>query len=323
MKRTNAGDRTLTHLPPKVRSKDGSYYYDHGRDENGVRKWTKLCRHSEGEHALYKSLAEVTNPRIRTCDDLFSGFLASSKFRSLAPATQRDYAGYIRRTLRPVFGQCDPHEVTSAHIAQFLQRRLDGGSAVVANREMACLSTVFNYGMRTTPPSCDSNPCHGVSRNTERPRTRYVEHDEFRKVFDAVSEPFQDFLAALYLTGLRQQDIRALKRSQITPQGLRVTHRKTAGSTGKTVLVEMSEALRYFVIRAQTRAPNSLHVFTNENGDPWGAWAIQSQVRRVRDRIGRHDWTLHDIRAKAESDHSEGLGLLPLYRRVQRITPVR
>lgn len=313
----------MTQLPPKVRSKDGSYYFDHGRDETGKRRWTKLCRHSDGEHALYKALAEITNPRIRTCDDLFNGFLASSKFKSLAPATQHDYAGYIRRTLRPVFGHCDPSEVTSAHIAQFLQRRQDGGAAVVANREMACLSTVFNYGMRTAPPSCQSNPCHGVSRNTERPRTRYVEHDEFRKVFDAVSEPFQDYLAALYLTGLRQQDIRDLKRSQITPQGLRVTHGKTINSTGKTVLIEMSEALRYFIIRAQTRAPNSPYVFTNENGDPWGQWAVQSQVRRVRDRLGRHDWTLHDIRAKAESDHSEGLGLLPLYRRVQRITPVR
>jgi integrase len=235
----------LTPLPPKVRCKDGSYYYDHGRNENGVRHWTKLGRVSDGDHALYKALAEITNPRVRTCNDLFNGFLASIKFKSLAPATQRDYSGYIRRTLRPVFGHCDPHEVTSGHVAQFLQRRQDGGSAVVANREMACLSTVFNYGMRTTPPGCNSNPCHGVSRNTERPRTRYVEHDEFRKVFDAVSEPFQDFLAALYLTGLRQQDIRALKRSQITPQGLRVTHKKTDQSTGKTVLVEMSDALRY------------------------------------------------------------------------------
>jgi hypothetical protein len=50
---------------------------------------------------------------------------------------------------------------------------------------------------------------------------------------------------------------------------------------------------------------------------------VQSQVRRVRERLGKHNWTLHDIRAKAESDHSEGLGLLPLYRRVHRITPVR
>ena len=311
----------MQHLPPKVRAKDGSYYYDFGRDEQGVRHWKKLCRISEGEHALYKALAKVTRGSVATLNDLFDSFLSSEKFSSLAPATQRDYAGYIKRTLRPVFGDCEPDEITSAHIAQFLQRRLDGGSGVVANREMACLSSVYTYALRID--AARFNPCHGVGRNTERPRTRYVEHDEFLQVFNAVSEPFQDFLAALYLTGLRQQDIRAMKRSQITPQGLRVTHRKTAGTTGKTVLIEMSEALRYFIIRAQTRAPSSPYVFTNENGDPWGHWAIQSQVRRVRERIGRHDWTLHDVRAKAESDHATGLGMLPLYRRVHRVKPVR
>jgi integrase len=311
----------LSTLPQKVRVKNGSYYYDCGRDEHGVRHWKKLSRISAGEHELYKALAKITRGGVATLNDLFDKYLGSEKFKALAPATQRDYLGYIKRTLRPVFGDCEPDEVTSGHVAQFLQRRFDGGAGVVANREMACLSSVYNLGLRTD--DAKFNPCHGVSRNTERPRTRYVEHDEFRKVFDAVSEPFQDFLAALYLTGLRQQDIRAMKRSQITPQGLRVTHRKTVGTTGKTVLVEMSEALRYFIIRAQTRAPSSVYVFTNENGDPWGAWAIQSQVRRVRDRIGRHDWTLHDVRAKAESDHETGLGLLPLYRRVQRVKPVR
>lgn len=313
----------MTTLPANVRVKNGAYHYDLGRDDNGVRRWTKLSRIDDGEHELYKALAKVTRGNVTTLNDVFDKYLGSEKFKSLAPATQKDYAGYITRQLRPTFGDGDPNEVTSGHIAQYLQRRQDDGAGVVGNREVACLSSIYNYGLRLPDEVCKFNPCHGVSRNTERPRTRYVEHDEFRKVFDAVSEPFQDFLAALYLTGLRQQDIRAMKRSQITPQGLRVTHKKTIGTTGKTVLVAMTEALRYFIIRAQTRAPNSIYVFTNENGDPWGRWAIQSQVRRVRDRIGRHDWTLHDVRAKAESDHETGLGLLPLYRRVQRITPVR
>lgn len=311
----------MTQLPPRVRVKNGAYHYDLGRDEKGVRRWKKLSRIGEGEHALYKALAVATSPRVRTLDALFDAYLGSESYRRLAPATQRDYAGYIRRTLRLWAGHCEPDEIRAGDVAQLLQRRLESGSAVVANREVACLSSVYNFGMRSG--DCMTNPCRGVRRNPQPPRTRYVEHDEFRKVFDAVAEPFQDFLAALYLTGLRQQDIRAMKRSQITPQGIRVTQGKTLKTTGKTVLISMTDALRYFIIRAQTRAPSSLYVFTNENGDPWGVWAIQSQVRRVRDRIGRHDWTLHDVRAKAESDHSEGLGLLPLYRRVQRITPVR
>lgn len=303
------------HLPPKVRAKNGAYHYDLGRDETGKRRWKKLCRISDGEHALYKALANITSPRSRTLNDLFDRFLARG-MASLAPATQRDYAGYIGRSLRLVFGETAPDDVTSSHVSQYLQRRLEGGSGVVANREIACLSSVYNYGMRLG--LCERNPCHGVRRNPQPPRTRYIQDTEFRKAFDAAPEEFQDFMAGLYLTGLRQGDIRQLRRSQITPQGIRVEQAKT----GKVVIVAMTEALRYFVLRAQSRSPASPFVFTNTQGDPWTVWAIQSQVRRLKEKTG-HDWTLHDIRAKAESDHSEGLGLLPLYKRAKRIKPVR
>lgn len=305
------------HLPARVHAKNGSYHYDLGRDEAGKRRWVKLCRISDGDHALYKALAELTKPRVRTLGDLFDSYLGSRTFAALAPRTQKDYLFYINGNLRAVFGETDPADVTSGHIAQYLQRRLESGAGVVANREIACLSTVYNYGMRLG--KVETNPCRGVRRNPQPPRTRYVEDDEFLKAFNAAPEAFQDFLAALYLTGLRQGDVRRLRRSQITPQGIRVEQAKT----GKVVIIEISEALRYFIIRAQTRAPHSPYVFTNTRGEPWGHWAIQSQVRRLREKIGRYDWTLHDVRAKAESDHKEGLGLLPLYKRAARLKPVR
>ena len=165
---------------------------------------------------------------------------------------------------------------------------------------------------------CRSNPCRGVRRNPQLPRQRYVRDDEFRRVFEKASPAFQDFLAGLYLTGFRQGDLRRLRKNQLTPHGIRVEESKT----GKIRVVQWSEALRFFITRASSRATESEVVFTNSQGDPWSRWAIQSAVRRLRART-KHDWTLHDVRAKAESDHAEGLGLLPLYRRATRVTPVR
>jgi integrase len=235
--------------------------------------------------------------------------------QELAPATQRDYLGYINRHLRAVFGETVPGDVHSGHIARYLQNRLDAGSGVVANREIACLSSVYNFGMRRG--DCIHNPCRGVKRNTQKPRTRYVRDDEFLKAFEAASEPFQDFLASLYLTGFREQDLRSLRRNQLTPNGIRIEEAKT----GKLRIVSWSESLRFFILRACSRVDGQF-VFTNSHGKPWGQWAVQSVVRRLKGKIG-HDWTLHDIRAKAESDHSEGLGLLPLYKRSTRVKPVR
>lgn len=306
-------------LPPRVRVKNGAYHYDLGRDEHGRRRWKKLCRISDGEAALYRELANVTTPRAGTLNAVFDAFLGSTAYRELASRTQKDYMSYINGNLRTVFGETAPDQVHSGHIAQYLQHRLDSGAGKLANKEIACLSSVYNFGMRHEQFNIQANPCKGVRRNKRSDRDRYIENDEFLKAFDAAPEAFQDFLAGLYLTGLRQGDLRRLRRSQITPDGLRVQQ----GKTGRVVIIAMSEALRYFIIRSQTRAPSSPYVFTNTQGEPWGEWAIQSQVRRLRGRIGRYDWTLHDVRAKAESDHTEGLGLLPLYRRARRLKPVR
>lgn len=297
-----------------MRVKNGAYHYDCGKDEEGRRRWKKLSRIADGEHALYRALAAVTSPHIRTLGGLFDKYLGSESYRKLAPATQRDYAGYIRRTLRPWGGLCDPNEVRAGDVAQLLQRRLEGGSAVVANREVACLSSVFNFGMRSG--DCQSNPCHGVRRNPQPPRTRYVEHGEFKEAINGAPEAFADFLGALYLTGLRQSELRRLRKTQVQAERIVIKEPKT----GKLVSIEITESLRYFLFRASSRTPDSPFVFTNTNGDPWTVWAIQSQSRRLK---GKDGWTLHDVRAKAETDSEHGLDLLPLYRRARRIKPVR
>lgn len=185
---------------------------------------------------------------------------------------------------------------------------------MVANREVACLSSVFNFGMRSG--DCQSNPCHGVRRNPQPPRTRYIEHEEFRAAIDGAPEAFQDFLAALYLTGLRQSEIRRLRKSQLEAGRIVIREPKT----GKVTRVEVSDTLQGFLLRACSRTPQSPFVFTNTQGEPWTVWAIQSQSRRLK---GKTDWTLHDVRAKAETDSESGLGLLPLYRRARRIKAVR
>jgi integrase len=184
---------------------------------------------------------------------------------------------------------------------------------VVANREVACLSTVYNYGMRAG--ECQTNPCKGVRRNPQPPRTRYVDHAEFEAAMTDAPEAFQDFMLALYLTGLRQGEIRTLKKTQVTAERITVREPKT----GKLVVVEIGDRLRPVLLRACSRTPNSPYVFTNTQGDPWTVWAIQSQSRRLT----KTDWTLHDVRGKAETDSEAGLGLLPLYRRARRITSLK
>src|SRR5690606_41192262 len=80
----------------RVFIRHGSYHYDIGRDETGKRRSTVLCRVTDGENELYAALARVTKPKAATIADLLDSFMVHG-MTELAPVTQKDYRGYIKR----------------------------------------------------------------------------------------------------------------------------------------------------------------------------------------------------------------------------------
>jgi len=304
---------TLKHLPDKVHIKHGSYH--HVSVVDGKRKWTKLCRVSDGEAQLYVEYAKILRYGHPNISDLFDEFLGKG-MTDLAERTKQDYINYINKRLRPVFGELQPSDIDTGDIYEYLDFRKEQGAPIVANREIACFSSIFNYAVRRR--KARFNPCLGVKRNPEKPKERYVEHDEFLESFEAAEEYTQDLMAGIYLMGMRPNEARELKKNQLTPNGVRWKESKT----GKLKIVEWSPALQFFITKACSRSPDSPYVFTNSLGKPWTQWGMHSALRRIRRRVDGETWTWHDLRAKAESDHSEGMGLLPLYKRAHRIKPV-
>jgi integrase len=293
----------------------GAYHLDLGRDESGKRRSTVLSRVADGESALYAALAKVTKPGARTIADLLDAFMIHG-MKELAPRTQVDYRGYIERQLRRVFGDMSPDDLETTDVAQYLERRKEKARAS-ANKEVACLASAFQYGLRVG--LCSRDPTKGVKRNRVKPKDRYVRHDEFRAYFDVAPECIQNIMAGIYLMGLRPGEAISLKRSQITPEGVRFQESKT----GKVKLISWSPALQYFLTRATSGHLESPYVFTNSRGEKWTKWGLHSALRRLRTKVGGESWTWHDLRAKAESDSKDGMGMLPLYKRAHRVTPVR
>jgi integrase len=216
----------------------------------------------------------------------------------------------------------------------YLEKRKRDGRAHMGNRERAVLSAAYEFAMRHG--WANGNPCRGVRRNKELPRRRYVEDAEFLEAFEASPEPLQDVLAVALLTGLRQGDIRAIRREDLREDGIRVTEAKT----GKRKTVQWTDALRYFVRRALERQERlaarpadpkrhrqartvSTYVLTNRFGEPWTMAGLQTAFKRLGT-----DWHFHDLRAKAASDASHnilghGAGMLGVYVRRQTVQALR
>lgn len=289
---------------PHTRVRGPSLYYF--RKIGGRVVEIRLGRLSEGEAVLRARYQELLQPTPRTVGDLLTDW-AAEDHPHLAPKTLKEYRRYIQATLLPVFQNMPLTTIHQGIVAQYLERR----GNVSANREVACLSTVFDWAMRNGYAA--SNPCRGVRRNREQSRDRYITNKELGQAMRRTTPEFRDLLLAAYLTGFRQGDLRELKRDQVGRLGMQLTESKNR----RRVKMAWSHALRKLITRCEKRT-DSEYVFTNSDGQPWSLWAVQSAMRRLQ-----VDWTYHDLRRKAESDHPIGLGLLARYKRAWDLKPVR
>jgi site-specific recombinase XerD len=296
---------------PGVTEKDGRYY------KVIKNKWHPLSRIDEGANALYRALYELDPLRPGTIGELINVYRAVG-MDELKPATRDDYLNILKR-LDHHFGKMRIGTLKPNQIAHFLEtRKKRGRGGTRANREVAVLSAIHNFGMRQM--YVETNPCREVSRNTERPKSKVVKDAEFLEVFERSNEAFQDLIAAAYLSGVRQTDVIAWKRSEhLKPEGIVYVQSKTK----KPHTVYWSDALRFFVRRAMERFPGTELVFTNTEGEAWTTSAIASQLARLES-----GWCFKDLRAKAQTDspHSvlgHGAALEAMYRKELRTRPVR
>lgn len=288
---------------PHTRIIGPSLYYH--RRVGGKLTQVKLGRLDEGEGVLRARYAEILSPVPRTMGDLMGAWILEP--HELAERTRSEYERQLAVTLEPVFGKVPIRDLRPSHIGQYMEKR----GNVSANREIACLSTVCEWAIRKG--WMEVNPCRGVRRNRETPRHRYITNAELGEALKRTTPEFRDFMLAAYFTGFRQADLRGLRWSQVSKKGITLTEAKT----GKKVAMRLSAPLSAVLSRCKARNAEG-YVFVNSAGEPWSFWAVQSAMRRLS-----VEWTFHDLRAKAESDHKSGLGLLARYKRAKRLEPTR
>ena len=288
-----------TPLPAAVHVKNGRYYLV--KPVHGKRRWLGLSLVSDGPGRLKDSLAALEHGAVISVGDLLRAYLRDGT-AELRPATKRGYTLMCtsEAPLAWTFGQMRIDCLTTADVAKYLEKRKKAARSHGGNRERAVLSAAYEFGMRNGYAS--TNPCRGVRRNREQPRKRYVTNEELQAAVDKAPAQFQELLFAAWLTGLRQADLLALRVSDLRKDGIHLVESKT----GRARIIEWSPELRKLADRAIERArelckrlghPEPTNVFTGRYGAPWGQWAVQSQMRRLK-----VDWHFHDLRAKAATD---------------------
>jgi len=304
-------------LPDRVYAKHGAFYYIH-KDARWERLGTDLAE-AKRKGRLYND----PDATYGTMTYYLDGFVVHCEKRvQLGYLKPRTYEDYKRdaAALKTFFGAMTPASIEPQHVGAYLDLCADIGRPVRGNREKACLSACFTWLIRNGEGSVKVNPCKGVRRNTETPRERYVEHEEYFAVRAIAVRQVRGLLDLTYRTLQRPDDIIGwgpanLVQKQQPDGSMRRVIRNDQGKTGAIVHIAITPEIDAILadLRATGTGSHPANTWIHrQNGEPYTYSGLCSMLRRyivkvnqTRERNGKpliKSFSPYDLKAKGATD---------------------
>lgn len=127
----------------------------------------------------------------------------------------------INKELLPSWGKRKISDITSRDIVLLLDKVVDRGAPVSANRIYALISKIFSFAIDRR--SLEENPCKDVKRpTTEKPKTRRLSDDEIKTFWAAldgkniqIREQTRNVYRLMFLTAQRPGEVIGMHESEI------------------------------------------------------------------------------------------------------------
>jgi integrase len=228
---------------------------------------------------------------------------------------------YESKRLIKTFGKVKSSMIKPVHIYKYLAGRSQEGAPAKANKEIALLSAVLEYGRRLG--ELETNPCRGIKYNKTRPKQKYVQESDIAMMMRVARERGGSYLIlalclqVAYLTVSRPEEMRQLKRQAVKDGGVEVAvGKRKKGHVQKHKLIEWSPALRSAITEALSlQRTTSLYVFGNTDGQAYTRSGFNTILARLmkycagqaeKDEVEFSRFTLADMRPTAVTDRMEG-----------------
>jgi integrase len=211
-----------------------------------------------------------------------------------------------------------------------------------ANRMMQHLRALFNFA-RDRGLFTSENPFRGFDRFLEQPRARFVQPDEFPKLFKALrDEPntdLRDFVFLALFTGARRANVLAMRWSELseTAAGERLWTIEDPKSRKPYSIPLIDEAMQVLLERRHRVPKDCVWVFPSASRQGH-VLDLKRSWDRFRTKIGMKDLRVHDLRRTLGSfqaalgaseliigkslGHKPGSGATHVYSQLQ-LDPVR
>ncbi len=320
--------RSNRSLPPQVRREKGRGVFFreyHGR-VNGKIQWGPrlwLADYDAPMSVIWQRWENLQAKKVHTVGWMLDLYYKSDTYKGLSPRTQSDYDSLGRLLSQApmadgkVFSDLLLSKITKRTIRKYLDLYPAKSSA---NRQISFFKAAWNWAEERF--DIPTNPCLGVKMNKEKPRSRYVTHEEFDEALSLAPEWLQIAMELSYWCRARRGEVLSMRRSDASEEGLLVNRKKGSRS-------EITDAprIRELVSRSAHLPGTSDYLVRNKKG-PITASAFDSAWRRLSAKHS-NPFPFHDIKAKGISDmkgevwagHKSGRMLDVYVRKPRKIMP--
>jgi integrase len=236
--------------------------------------------------------------------------------RSNRPRTARETQRLLDLHVLPRWRSRLLREISRRDVLDLLDRIVDGGKPIAANRTFSAVRKMFNWAVARD--IINTSPCAGVKPPTaERSRDRILTDSELRDVWHAtikIGGPFGALVRLLVLTGQRRDEVAQARWSEVDLDRRMWTlaRERVKNDTPHDVPLSKSAVA---ILQALPRIGNE-YVLTTNGEAPASNYA---KNKRRLDALLPDDmlpWRLHDIRRSVASGMAR-LGVsLPVIERV-------
>lgn len=312
-------------LPRRVAIKNGAYRFRPlGKmidPVDGVAKtWVKLCNVSDGEPAMYASLAKLLGDNALShesmpylCDEF-----KKYKLDEYTEETQKTYRSYCKK-IALAFNDFNVAQVKTKDCADFIRHNFKS-TPNTAKKYAALLGKIFIYAISELGLRQD-NPIDNLDTSHYRTGRREVliTHEQVSSIraagFIGLDEKethsgpmFACLIDMTYLCWQRAIEVRMLRESQIENGYIVFRPTKTKKSSGKQVAIFITKEIGEVLTRARQikkqYAIISDYVFSKKDCKPYTKDGLYSMWTRAKERAGltEEDITFRDIRALGATD---------------------
>jgi integrase len=229
-------------------------------------------------------------------------FLERHVRRSNRPRTAQETERLLRQHVLPRWRGRIVHEITRRDVLEVLDRVVDDGAPIAANRVLAATRKLFNWAIARDIIS--ASPCAGVKPPTdERARDRVLSDDELLHVWraaDKIGGTFGPLVKLLALTGQRRDEVAKMRWEEVDIDKRLWTLPPTRTKNNQAHDVPLSAAA-LAILDSVPRNESSPFVLTNGGASPASGY---SKGKRRLDALLPADtppWRLHDLRRTCAS----------------------